>query len=71
MKKLIILFGILATVSVFAGWLIDGKPATTTNTVYVVSEPEVHTDSYTNLVWKSVYSNGWMWLIAYTNTPSI
>lgn len=25
-------------------------------------------DSYTNLWWRNVYSNGWHWLVAYTNT---
>lgn len=30
---------------------------------------ELHADSYTNLVWRSVYSNGWHWLVAHTNTP--
>lgn len=30
---------------------------------------ELHADSYTNLVWRSVFSNGWHWLVAYTNTP--
>ena len=28
-----------------------------------------HVDSYTNLIWQSIYSNGWHWLVAYTNTP--
>jgi len=32
---------------------------------------DYHRDSYTNLIWHTVYSNGWMWLVAYTNTPSI
>ena len=27
------------------------------------------TDSYTNLLWRNVYSNGWHWLVAYTNAP--
>ena len=26
-------------------------------------------DSYTNLWWRNVYSNGWHWLVAYTNAP--
>lgn len=30
---------------------------------------ELHADSFTNLVWESVYSNGWHWLVAHTNTP--
>jgi len=30
---------------------------------------ELHQDSYTNLVWRNVFSNGWVWLVAYTNTP--
>lgn len=30
---------------------------------------ELHADSFTNLVWRSVFSNGWHWLVAYTNTP--
>jgi len=28
-----------------------------------------HVDSYTNLIWQSIYSNGWHWLVAVTNTP--
>ena len=31
---------------------------------------ELHQDSYTNLVWRNVFSNGWVWLVAYTNTPT-
>ncbi|MDD2598373.1 MAG: leucine-rich repeat domain-containing protein [Kiritimatiellae bacterium] len=30
---------------------------------------ELHQDTYTNLVWRNVFSNGWVWLVAYTNTP--
>jgi hypothetical protein len=26
-------------------------------------------DSYTNLWWRNVFSNGWHWLVAYTNAP--
>lgn len=38
-------------------------------TQHVAEVKELHADSFTNLVWKSVYSNGWHWLVAYTNTP--
>lgn len=31
-------------------------------------EKELHADSFTNLIWRNVYSNGWTWLAAYTNT---
>lgn len=34
----------------------------------VEAAKELHADSFTNLVWQSVYSNGWHWLVAYTNT---
>jgi len=34
-----------------------------------LDEKELHRDSFTNLVWKSVYSNGWHFLVAFTNTP--
>jgi len=37
---------------------------------YVQAIQEYHQDSYTNLIWKSVYSNGWMWLVAFTNYPA-
>jgi len=37
----------------------------------VLATKELHADSYTNVIWKTVFSNGWMWLVAYTNTPSI
>jgi len=30
---------------------------------------ELHADSFTNLIWRSVFSNGWHFLVAYTNTP--
>jgi len=36
----------------------------------VLATKELHTDSYTNVIWKTVYSNGWMWLVAYTNYPA-
>jgi hypothetical protein len=36
----------------------------------MTAEKELHADSYTNVIWRSVYSNGWMWLVAYTNYPS-
>lgn len=35
-----------------------------------MAEKELHTDSYTNIIWRSVYSNGWQWLVAYTNYPA-
>ena len=35
-----------------------------------MAEKELHTDSYTNIIWRSVYSNGWMWLVAFTNYPA-
>jgi len=38
---------------------------------YVGEQKELHRDSYTNVIWQTVFSNGWMWLVAYTNTPSI
>lgn len=30
---------------------------------------ELHADSFTNLIWRTVWSNGWCWAVAYTNTP--
>lgn len=30
---------------------------------------ELHFDSYTNVVWRDVWSNGWRFAVAYTNTP--
>jgi hypothetical protein len=35
------------------------------------SAKEYHRDSYTNIIWQSVYSNGWTWLIAHTNYPAL
>ena len=51
--------------------LIDSVPslATTNALAAAVAAKEIHADSFTNLLWKSVFSNGWHWLIAYTNTP--
>ena len=34
------------------------------------SEKELHRDSATNVIWRTVWSNGWMWVIAYTNYPT-
>jgi len=31
---------------------------------------DYHRDSYTNVIWQMVFSNGWMWLVAYTNYPA-
>jgi hypothetical protein len=42
--------------------------AVPTNYVTLAAK-ELHADAYTNLVWRSVYSNGWHWLVAHTNTP--
>ena len=33
------------------------------------ADKELHADSFTNLIWRTVWSNGWCWVIAYTNTP--
>lgn len=57
-----------------ADWMLDrmGAPLTDDSiaTMRDVNEAkELHADDYTNLVWRSVYSNGWHWLVAYTNTP--
>lgn len=30
----------------------------------------LHRDSFTNLVWRDVWSNGWHWLVAYTNVSN-
>lgn len=42
--------------------------AVTTNYV-PLSEKELRADSFTNLIWRSVFSNGWHFLVAHTNTP--
>jgi hypothetical protein len=54
----------LATAGAQAG--LSGQQVT--NIVEAVRE--LHVDSYTNIIWRSVYSNGWMWLVAYTNYPA-
>lgn len=33
------------------------------------STREYHADSFTNIVWREVWSNGWKYAVAYTNTP--
>ena len=43
--------------------------ATTQALAAVIAGKELHADSFTNLIWKSVFSNGWHWLVAWTNTP--
>jgi hypothetical protein len=52
--------------------LIDGSPAVNalSATNLIESLRDFHVDSYTNVIWKSVYSNGWMRLVAYTNYPA-
>lgn len=54
----------LATAGAPAG--LSGQQVT--NIVDTVKE--LHVDSYTNVIWRSVYSNGWTWLVAYTNYPA-
>ena len=55
------------------GWVARATyPATVTSRVDAVSldsGKNLHADSFTNLVWRSVYSNGWHFLVAHTNTP--
>lgn len=36
----------------------------------VESVREFHIDSYTNIIWRTVWSNGWMWVVAHTNYPA-
>lgn len=58
----------LANLDNLQGWLNNlyaGKAALDN----AIAAKEIHADSYTNLLWKSVYSNGWHWLVPYTNTP--
>lgn len=31
---------------------------------------ELHRDSATNIIWRTVWSNGWCWVVAYTNYPA-
>ena len=47
---------------------INAIPPAATNYV-LAAEKELHWDSYTNVVWRSTFSNGWHWLHAYTNQP--
>lgn len=50
-----------------------GGTTSRVDTVVLLSDlavtKELHPDSYTNLIWRTVWSNGWCWAIAYTNTP--
>lgn len=50
--------------------LIASLPSYASVTNIVDAVKELHVDSYTNIIWRSVYSNGWMWLVAYTNYPA-
>ncbi len=59
-----------------AGWYPGSGPETVTSRVDAVAlvsalevTKELHRDSCTNLIWRTVWSNGWCWAIAYTNTP--
>jgi hypothetical protein len=49
--------------------IVASLPSFTDVTNAVTFRQELHIDSYTNIIWRSVYSNGWMWIVAYTNTP--
>jgi hypothetical protein len=55
---------VMATTDMQLG--ISGLQAT--NIVDAVKE--LHVDSYTNIIWRTVWSNGWMWVVAHTNTPA-
>jgi len=46
---------------------VDRDGGTATN-LWLQGETVV-SDSYTNLWWRNVFSNGWHWLVAYTNAP--
>jgi len=46
---------------------VDTDGGTATN-LWLQGETIV-SDSYTNLWWRNVFSNGWHWLVAYTNAP--
>ena len=59
------LFGVLATEN-----YVDQRIAAVPTNYVPLAEKELHRDSGTNLIWKSVYSNGWHFLTAYTNTPT-
>jgi hypothetical protein len=58
-------------------WMISYAPGPVTNASPMLSfsqlesAKEYHRDSYTNIIWQSVYSNGWTWLIAHTNYPAL
>lgn len=61
----------LANLDLLQAWLNNyyyTKAQADTNFV-TLADKELHADSYTNLIWRSVFSNGWHWLVAYTNTP--
>lgn len=55
------------------GWVARATyPATVTSRVDSVSfdsGKNLHADSFTNLIWRSVFSNGWHFLVAHTNAP--
>jgi hypothetical protein len=57
--------------STFGGMPVVHMPVTIDSARNAIeSLRDFHVDSYTNVIWKSVYSNGWMWLVAYTNYPA-
>ena len=43
--------------------------ATNAAVAVMTAAKELHADSFTNLIWRTVWSNGWCWSVAYTNTP--
>lgn len=36
---------------------------------YFETNKDLHADSFTNVIWRDVWSNGWRFAVAYTNTP--
>lgn len=57
---------------IYTDALLDYRSVSVTTRVDQVayrSAHELHADSFTNLIWRTVWSNGWCWAVAHTNTP--
>lgn len=48
---------------------IDGAISAPAATNIMLAVKELHADAYTNLIWRTVWSNGWCYAIAFTNVP--
>jgi hypothetical protein len=62
--------GVAYVVKTFTSYQVTNRVDSLVFSSELETQKELHRDSATNVIWRSVYSNGWSWLIAYTNYPA-